>query len=126
MAAEQAAVYHVKPIDVLMLSIVVLYLGMYLNRKIAVLRDNYIPPAVTGGLICSALVAVVRAAGGLELVFDLQIRDVLLLVFFSTIGLSAKLRTLASGGRALAILVAVAAVFTAIYVLVISRGIELG
>jgi ESS family glutamate:Na+ symporter len=41
----------------------------------------------------------------------MQIRDVLLLIFFSTIGLTAKLRTLAAGGKALALLVGVAAVF---------------
>ena len=43
--------------------------------------------------------------------FDQQIRDVLLLVFFGTIGLTAKLRTPAAGGKALAILVEVAAIF---------------
>jgi ESS family glutamate:Na+ symporter len=114
MAAEQIAQYQVKPIDVLMLSILVLYLGMYLNRKIRFLRENFIPPAVTGGLICSAVVAVIYATANLQINFDLQIRNVLLLVFFSTIGLSAKLRTLAAGGKALAILVAVAAVFLVI------------
>ena len=103
--------YTVKPIDVLMLSILVLFLGLYLNRKVALLRDNYIPPAVSGGLICSALVLALRSFAELEIRFDLQIRDVLLLVFFSTVGLSAKLGTLAAGGRALAVLVAVAAVF---------------
>lgn len=103
--------YMVKPIDVLMLSILVLFLGLYLNRRIALLRDNYIPPAISGGLICSALVLALRSFAELEIRFDLQIRDVLLLVFFSTVGLSAKLGTLAAGGRALAVLVAVAAVF---------------
>ncbi len=43
--------YLVSPIDGLMLSILVLFLGMYLNRRIRFLRDNYIPPAVTGGLL---------------------------------------------------------------------------
>jgi len=103
--------YTVAPIHVLMLSVLVLYVGLYLNRKIRVLADNYIPPAITGGLICSAIVAAVYALTDLEISFDMRIRDVLLLVFFSTIGLSAKLRTLAAGGRALALLVAVAAVF---------------
>ncbi len=103
--------YTVAPIHVLMLSVLVLYVGLYLNRKIRILADNYIPPAITGGLICSAIVAAVYALSDLEISFDMRIRDVLLLVFFSTIGLSAKLRTLAAGGRALALLVAVAAVF---------------
>lgn len=111
MAAEGIEIFHIKPLDGLMLSIVVLYIGMYLNRRIRFLSENYIPPAVTGGLICSTVVAVIYSAVDLEIRFDLQIRDLLLLVFFSTIGLSAKLRTLAVGGRALAVLVLVAAVF---------------
>ena len=103
--------YAAGPLDALILSILVLYLGFYLNRKIALLRDNYIPPAVTGGLICSGVVAVLHTAADLQIDFDLQIRDVLLLIFFSTIGLSAKLRTLVVGGKALAVLVVIAGVF---------------
>ena len=63
---------------------------------------------MTGGLICSTIVAIVYTSANLEIVFDLQIRDVLLLVFFSTIGLSAKLGTLKAGGKALVILVIIA------------------
>ncbi len=114
MESESLQSYQVSLIDGLILSILVLYLGFYLNRKIRFLRDYYIPPAVTGGLICSAVVAIIRSIGGLEITFDLQIRDVLLLVFFSTIGLSAKLRTLLVGGKALAILVVIAAVLLVI------------
>ena len=108
---ESATHYTLEPVHVLMLSVLVLYLGLYLNRKIRLLAENYIPPAVTGGLICSGIVAVIYALFDLEISFDMQIRDVLLLVFFSTIGLSAKLRTLTAGGKSLAVLVAVAAVF---------------
>lgn len=107
---EPLTQYEIEPLHVLMLSILVLYLGFYLNRKIRLLNEYYIPPAVTGGLICSALVAVLYGMADLEITFDMQIRDVLLLVFFSTIGLTAKLRTLAAGGKALAILVIIAAV----------------
>lgn len=108
---DLVTLYQVEPIHVLMVSVLVLYLGLYLNRRFRFLAENYIPPAVTGGLVCSAVVALVYALADIEISFDMQIRDVLLLVFFSTIGLSAKLRTLAAGGKALAILVAVAAVF---------------
>ena len=108
---ETLTLYEMQPLHVLMLSILVLYLGFYLNRKIRFLSEFYIPPAVTGGLICSIIVAVIYGAADLEIAFDMQIRDLLLLVFFSTIGLTAKLRTLAAGGKALAILVVVAAVF---------------
>jgi len=103
--------YDMQPIHVLMLSIFVLYIGFYINRRVRILREYYIPPAVTGGLICSLAVFVIYAATDVEVSFDMRIRDFLLLVFFSTIGMSAKLRILKAGGKALAILVVVSAVF---------------
>jgi ESS family glutamate:Na+ symporter len=103
--------YMVKPIDCLVVSIVVIYLGMWITRRIPFLEKNFIPPSVTGGLVCSVIVGLIYAFGGIEITFDMQIRDVLLLVFFSTVGLSAKARTLAAGGKALALLVAAAGVF---------------
>jgi ESS family glutamate:Na+ symporter len=84
---------------------------MYLNKKIKFLGDNYIPPAVTGGLLFSTAMAFLYQFGDIELDFDMRFRDLLLLVFFSTVGLSARLKTLVAGGKALAILVVVSAVF---------------
>lgn len=108
---EALTQYQMLPMHALALSILVLYLGFYLNRKIRFLSEFYIPPAVTGGLICSIIVAVIFVVADVEIQFDLAIRDLLLLVFFSTIGLSAKFRVLVDGGKALALLVLVAAVF---------------
>jgi ESS family glutamate:Na+ symporter len=50
--------YEILPVHVLMLSILVLYLGFFLNRRIRFLSEYYIPPAVTGGLLCSGVIAV--------------------------------------------------------------------
>ena len=50
---DETRLVEVAPMDMLSLSILVLFVGMYLNRKIRLLGDNYIPPAVTGGLLCS-------------------------------------------------------------------------
>ena len=102
---------EVKGADVLIVAIVIWFLGTYLTNRIHFLKKYNIPAAVTGGLICSLLVALVYVLFDRQISFDMRIRDVLLLVFFSTIGLSAKLRLLAEGGKALAILLAVAAVF---------------
>jgi len=108
---ENLEQYKILPIHVLMISILVLYLGMFLNRKFRLLSEYYIPSAVSGGLVCSIAVTIIYFYADLEISFDMQIRDLLLLVFFSTIGLTAKLRTLRDGGKALVILVIVAAVF---------------
>jgi len=96
-------------LDVLTISILVIFLGRYLTTHVAFLDRYHIPPAVTGGLLCSVLTAVINVIWDVEITFDLALRDLLLLFFFSTIGLSAKLRLLAEGGKTIAILVFVAA-----------------
>ena len=100
--------------NIVILAIFVLWLGNLITGKVAVLQKYSIPLAVTGGLICSLIVALIGAAGGPAFIFDMQLRDLLLLVFFSTIGISAKLARLKSGGKALGILVLCAAVFLAL------------
>jgi len=108
-------------VELLAISIVVLFVGMHLTAKVKLLRDNYIPPAVTGGLIFSLGTWGFHSVVQIDFDFDMQIRDLLLLTFFSTVGLGARLRTLARGGAALAIMVAVAAVF-----LVVQNAIGVG
>jgi glutamate:Na+ symporter, ESS family len=95
----------------LALAIVALWLGYYINQRIGVLNKYSIPPAVSGGLPISALVAMVELGSGWEIRFDLRLRDLLLIAFFSTIGLSAKLRQMLEGGRLLAIMLGLAVIF---------------
>lgn len=100
--------------DVLVISILVWFLGASINRKVDFLDRYSIPVAVTGGLIFSSLIALVYASAGWKISFDMAIRDTLLLVFFSTIGLTAKLRLLKEGGKALAMLLLIATSFLVI------------
>jgi ESS family glutamate:Na+ symporter len=95
----------------LALAIVALWLGYQINRRIGFLNRYNIPPAVTGGLPISALVALSEVFSGWQIRFDLQLRDLLLIAFFSTIGLSAKLRQMLDGGKALAIMLGLAVLF---------------
>lgn len=111
---DQMQTIEIAGADVLIVAIVVWFLGTYLTSRIRFLKHYNIPAAVTGGLVCSLLVTMVYVFLDRQISFDMRIRDILLLVFFSTIGLSAKLRLLAAGGKALAILVVVAAVFLVI------------
>lgn len=107
----EISIVEVPLMDMLSLSIVVLFVGMYLNQKIRLLKENYIPPAVTGGLLFATGVTLVYSFADIQLEFDMRLRDILLLVFFSTVGLSARFRALAAGGKALLVLVVIAAVF---------------
>lgn len=101
-------------LDVLSLSILVIFLGRYLTTRVAVLERYNIPPAVTGGLLCSIVTALVLVVWDVQVTFDLALRDLLLLFFFSTIGLSAKLRMLAEGGKTILVLIVVSAAMLAL------------
>jgi len=100
---------QIEGLDVLTVSILVIFLGRFLTTRVALLSRYNIPPAVTGGLLCSVAIALVRLLWDAEITFDLALRDLLLLVFFTTIGLSAKLRLLIEGGKTIILLIAVAA-----------------
>ena len=93
----------------LILAILVLFLGRWLNRHYALLRNWNIPEPVTGGLVASFLFGVLYFAFKLQVAFTMDARDMLLIVFFTTIGLSANVKMLTAGGWVLVILTIVAA-----------------
>ncbi len=86
------------------LGIIVLFAGKRLNDSIGVLREFSIPEPVIGGLLFSILIGLVYAMSGVEVEFDLRGRDILLVYFFTTIGINASLKDLLSGGKPLVIL----------------------
>jgi ESS family glutamate:Na+ symporter len=92
----------------LILAILVLFLGRWVNGRIPWLREYGIPEPVTGGLIASTALTLLVMVTGTEIKFDLAARDTLLIVFFTTVGLSANLRLLAMGGVMLVVLTLVA------------------
>jgi ESS family glutamate:Na+ symporter len=94
------------PLLALTLGIVVLFLGRRLNLGFAFLRDFSIPEAVSGGLVVSLLIALIHAATGIGVAFDLAARDLLLVYFFTTIGINARLSDLVAGGKPLVVLLA--------------------
>ncbi len=96
--------------NIVVLAVAVWFLGTFINKKIPFLERYSIPVAVTGGLICSLIVTAIHFGFDITVNFDTRLRDLLLLTFFSTIGLSAKFSLLKQGGKALVILLIAAAV----------------
>ncbi|MEM0965322.1 MAG: sodium/glutamate symporter [Verrucomicrobiota bacterium] len=91
----------------LTLGIVVLFIGKRINGSVRFLREFSIPEPVTGGLIASVLLGILYALTGTVVEFDLWFRDLLLVYFFTTIGINASLRDLVTGGKPLLILVVI-------------------
>ena len=96
--------YEIAGRQILILAILVLYVGTFLTKHFPFLRRNNIPESVTGGIICSVIITILALYEVVELDFNLDLRNLLLLIFFSTIGLNAKLKFLLRGGLALLIL----------------------
>ena len=93
---------------------VVLFGGRALVARVGVLKRFSIPAPVVGGVIVAVLLALLDAFGGIRIGFDMSLRDNLLLMFFTTVGLSADARMLLKGGPKLAIFLLVSAVFIAV------------
>jgi len=96
--------WPVSNLHTLLVGLVALAVGNALTSRIPLLQRIDIPSAVIGGVLLSCITALVYVFGGVEVAFATDLRDVLLLVFFVTIGLSAKLSALRAGGRPLLVL----------------------
>lgn len=93
------------------IAVVLLLAGKIVILNTPVLRKYSIPEPVIGGLLCTIVVALVYAVFERKIIFELGMRDFLLLLFFAGIGLKADVKTLMTGGRPLAILLSLAIVF---------------
>ncbi|MEJ2310109.1 MAG: sodium/glutamate symporter [Gammaproteobacteria bacterium] len=93
------------------LGIIVLFIGKRVNQIIPLLREFSIPEPVTGGLLVSLLLTLLYFTADIGIEFELGARDMLLVYFFTTIGINASFRDLLRGGKPLAILLAVTVIY---------------
>jgi len=100
-------VLHVETFMTVTLAIIVLFIGKRLNNKISFLREFSIPEPVTGGLLFSVLFTLVYFITDVGVEFTMTARDVLLVYFFTTIGINASFKDLISGGKPLVILLTI-------------------
>lgn len=86
------------------IGIIVYFIGMSLTHRVQWLKTYNIPEPVTGGIIASLVALAIYLMFNVELQYELQTRDKLLVYFFTCIGLNARLSDLISGGRPLILL----------------------
>ncbi|MEZ9764237.1 sodium/glutamate symporter [Vibrio splendidus] len=104
-------VLHLGSFFAVTMGIVVLFIGRRLNQVIGFLKEFSIPEPVSGGILASLLFAALYATTSIEVQFDLLARDVLLVYFFTTIGINSSLKDLFKGGKPLVILLAITIFF---------------
>ncbi len=98
------SVLKLNELHTLVIGLVGLLIGSFLIRRLGFMRKLGLPVSVLGGVIVSLVVLVIHTVSGLEIEFATGLRDLLLLAFFTTVGLSAKLSSLKAGGKKLVIL----------------------
>lgn len=86
------------------IGIVVYFVGAKMTAYVGFLRSYNIPEPVTGGILAALVTLGIFLATGQEVRFDLAERDMLLVYFFTSIGLNARVSDLLSGGRPLVLL----------------------
>jgi ESS family glutamate:Na+ symporter len=108
-------------VSTLLLSMVVLFLGRFLVDRVAVLKRFSIPAPVVGGGLVALVLALVDGLLGVKLGFNLGLKDSLLLMFFTTVGLAADARMLVKGGPRLLVFLAISVVL-----IVVQNAIGIG
>lgn len=105
---------HVDTFLAVTVGIVVLFIGKRLNRLVPVLSEYSIPEPVSGGMTVALILFAVHSFADISVHFELGARDVLLVYFFTTIGINASFRDLAAGGKPLALLLIVTLLYMVI------------
>jgi glutamate:Na+ symporter, ESS family len=101
-------------ISTLLVAMVVLFVGRLLVARVGVLQRLNIPAPVVGGGLVALVLAMVDGVLHVKLGFNLGLKDSLLLMFFTTVGLAADARMLVRGGPRLLVFLAISVVLIAI------------
>lgn len=98
-----------------------LVLGMYLTRRVKWLQRFCIPSPVSGGIVFSIVSLMLYKLWNVELVFDGTLKDVFMLVFFTSVGFQSNLKVLRRGGSTLLLMLGVLA-----FIIVVQNVLPLG
>lgn len=100
-------VVKVSAAQVLALAAIGVVVGEWLKRRLPVLERLSIPASIAGGLLYAAVILLLHGRV-LDLQPDVVVRDLLMLVCFTIIGLNASFRVLRRGGVQVILLLALA------------------
>lgn len=78
---------------------IVFYIGKYVKNKWNLLSKYCIPPAVVGGFIYALLILLLKLTGIATINLDVTLQNIFMTAFFTSIGFTASLKVLKSGGK---------------------------
>ena len=89
--------------------IVALFLGMLFTRTVPLLKRLCIPVPVSGGLAVSLVLLACHGLFRVDFVFDGALKDLCMMLFFTSVGFQSNLRVLRQGGKPLLVMVGLVA-----------------
>ena len=105
--------------------VLALFLGMFFTRTVTFLKRFCIPAPVSGGLAISLLTLAIHAVFKVDFVFDGTLKDLCMILFFTSVGFQSNLRVLREGGRPLLVMLVLVTVLIIVQNL-LSLGIARG
>ena len=100
----------------LAIAVLVLMLGKFLRERVRLLERFCIPAPVIGGVLFAIFTCVCYVTGVAEFAFDDTLKEVCMVMFFTSVGFQANLKVLKSGGRAMIVFLGV------VIVLIVSQN----
>lgn len=85
--------------------VLALFLGMYFTRTIPFLKRFCIPAPVSGGLIISLITLLLYSVFGVECSFDGTVKDLCMMLFFTSVGFQSDMKAIKKGGKPLVVMI---------------------
>ena len=106
--------------------VLALILGLFFTQKIPFLKRFCIPAPVSGGLLVSLITLLMFSVFGVECKFDGTVKDLCMMLFFTSVGFQSDFRVLRKGGKPLLVMIGLVVVLIVMQNLIsvgISRGL---
>lgn len=106
-------IYSIGELESFLIAISVLFIGHFVNRSLPTFSKYNIPEPIVGGLIVATIITILHFYN-ITLEFTLSMQNTLMMMFFSTVGLSANYKLLLKGGNKVFIFLGVASLYIVI------------
>lgn len=97
--------FELDALQTMALGILALLSGDFINKRSRFLKRICMPSPVTGGILFSFVSLALHNILGLEISFSNTLKDICMVMFFTTVGYQSNLKVLKKGGKPLAILI---------------------
>ncbi len=95
--------FEIDAFGTLVIAVIFLYVGRFLVNRIKFFKNYNLPEPVIGGLVAAITAFVLYKFFNISATFNAQIQSILMLMFFTSVGLGADFSKLKEGGKSLLI-----------------------